>query len=150
MLQAHKPHHAHDEANGQQSQGQVKAGKVELDNVDKDREVQEGETLVEHLLHYTKGAAPALLALFLLSCSTDETILRDEILNIGLAGRDSTSCLLTFVIYMLTEHPAVFAKLRAEVMDRVGPTRAPTSDDIREMKYLRAVLNGLFRHGRSS
>ncbi|KAF7289221.1 hypothetical protein MIND_01383400 [Mycena indigotica] len=95
----------------------------------KDREVQEGETLVDHLSHYTQ----------------DQTILRDEILNIGLAGRGTTSSLLTFVIYMLTDHPHVLAKLRAEIMETVGPTRAPTPDDIREMKYLRAVLNETLR-----
>jgi hypothetical protein len=46
---------------------------------------------------------------------------------------------------MLTTHADVLAKLRAEVLATVGPTRAPTPDDFREMKYLRAVLNGAFR-----
>ncbi|KAJ7732923.1 cytochrome P450 [Mycena maculata] len=94
-----------------------------------DREVQEGETLVEHLLNYTE----------------DRTMLRDEILNISVAGRDTTACLLTFVIYMLTGHPDVFAKLRAEIMSTVGSSRAPTPEDFREMKYLRAVLNETLR-----
>jgi hypothetical protein len=43
---------------------------------------------------------------------------------------------------MLTGHPQVLAKLQTEVLNTVGPTRAPTPDDFREMKYLRAVLNG--------
>ncbi|KAJ7480774.1 cytochrome P450 [Mycena latifolia] len=73
-----------------------------------DREVQEGETLVDHLLNYTE----------------DRTILRDEVLNISVAARDTTASLLTFV-----------------VLSVVGPTRAPTPADFREMKYLRAVLN---------
>ena len=33
-------------------------------------------------------------------------------------------------------------RLRQEVLEHVGPTRRPTFDDIRDMKYLRAVLNG--------
>ena len=33
-------------------------------------------------------------------------------------------------------------RLRREVLAHIGPTRRPTSDDIRDMKYLRAVLNG--------
>ncbi|KAJ6461237.1 cytochrome P450 [Mycena vitilis] len=94
-----------------------------------DREVQEGETLAEHLLNYTQ----------------DRTVLRDEILNISVAGRDTTACLLTFVTYMLAEHPAQLAKLRAEILDTVGPTRAPTPEDFKEMKYLRAVLNETLR-----
>ncbi|KAJ7056207.1 cytochrome P450 [Mycena amicta] len=114
---------------GEQKESKLDAEKLTGETVVKDREVQEGETLVEHLLHYTQ----------------DRTILRDEILNIGLAGRDTTSTLLTFVIYMLTKHPEVLAKLRAEVLDVVGPTRAPTHEDIREMKYMRAVLNETLR-----
>jgi len=33
-------------------------------------------------------------------------------------------------------------RLRQEVLAHVGLTRRPSSDDIRDMKYLRAVLNG--------
>ena len=33
-------------------------------------------------------------------------------------------------------------RLREEILDVVGPTRRPTYDDIRNMKYLRAFLNG--------
>jgi len=33
-------------------------------------------------------------------------------------------------------------RLRQEVLTHVGPTSRPTFDDIRDMKYLRAVLNG--------
>ncbi|KAJ6626539.1 cytochrome P450 [Mycena sp. CBHHK59/15] len=94
----------------------------------KDREVEEGETLVEHLLNYTE----------------DRTMLRDEILNISVAGRDTTASLLTFVIYMLTGHPDVLAKLRSEILTTVGSARAPTPKDFRDMKYMRAVLNGMF------
>lgn len=33
-------------------------------------------------------------------------------------------------------------RLRQEILDKVGLTRCPTFDDIRDLKYLRAVLNG--------
>ncbi|KAJ7080558.1 cytochrome P450 [Mycena crocata] len=94
-----------------------------------EREVQEGETLVEHLLNYTE----------------DREILRDEILNISVAGRDTTACLLTFVMYMLAGHPVILARLRSEILNTVGSTRTPTPDDFREMKYLRAILNETMR-----
>jgi hypothetical protein len=42
----------------------------------------------------------------------------------------------------LSVYPAVFTRLRAEILERVGCERRPTYDDIREMKYLRAVING--------
>ncbi|KAJ6526144.1 cytochrome P450 [Mycena vulgaris] len=94
-----------------------------------EREVQEGETLLDHLVNYTE----------------DHTILRDEILNISVAGRDTTASLLTFTIYMLAEHPHILAKLRSEILRIVGPMRRPTHDDFRELKYLRAVLNETLR-----
>lgn len=33
-------------------------------------------------------------------------------------------------------------RLRQEILEVVGPSRSPTFEDIRNMKYLRAVLNG--------
>jgi len=58
------------------------------------------------------------------------------------AGRDTTAATLTYVIYILSQYPHVMDRLRQEVLEHVGPTRRPTFDDIRDMKYLRAVLNG--------
>jgi hypothetical protein len=48
-----------------------------------------------------------------------------------------TAGLLTFTIYMLTEHPEILAKLREEILRIVGPTQRPTFDNFRDMKYLR-------------
>ena len=53
-----------------------------------------------------------------------------------------TASTLTFVIFLLSIHPEAFDRLRTEVLDVVGPTERPTYEHIREMKYLRAVLNG--------
>ena len=95
----------------------------------------------------------------------DETILRDEILNILLAGRDTvrlslllynyfpvrtllifqTTNSITFAIYMLAENPHILERLRQEILKTVGETRRPTFDDMKEMKYLRAVINETLR-----
>ncbi|KAI5115351.1 hypothetical protein M0805_004636 [Coniferiporia weirii] len=84
--------------------------------------IEEGETLLDHLVKLTD----------------DPVILKDETLNIMIAGRDTTAATLTFVVYMLALHPEVVQCLRAEILERVGPTRKPTYDDIRKMKYLGA------------
>ena len=76
---------------------------------------------------------------------TDHKVIKDETLNILLAGRDTTSCTLTFAVYALTQHPDVLSRLRAEVLRVVGPTSRPTYDDIREMKYMRAFINEVLR-----
>lgn len=43
---------------------------------------------------------------------------------------------------MLAEHPEVLKRLREEVLEKVGPRRRPEYDDLKDMKYLRAVING--------
>ena len=74
--------------------------------------------------------------------SVDVNILRHEILNIMLAGRDTTAAALTFCTYFLCMYPDSRKRLREEIMQRLGPDARPTSEDIRELKYLRAFING--------
>ena len=45
-----------------------------------------------------------------------------------------TASLLTFLVYMLSQHPEASMKLRAEIMEIV-PEGAPTFENIRNMKY---------------
>lgn len=52
-----------------------------------------------------------------------------------------TAITLTMAGYMLAQHPDVLKKLREEIGVHVG-MRRPTYDDIRDMKYLRAFING--------
>ena len=75
----------------------------------------------------------------------DHNVIKDATLNILLAGRDTTSCTLTFAVYALAQHPRVLARLRAEVRATVGPARRPTYDDVREMKFMRAFINEVLR-----
>ena len=49
---------------------------------------------------------------------------------------------LTFAVYCLSQHPDVLMNLRDEILTKVGPTRRPTFDDVKDCKYLRAVING--------
>ncbi|KAI9463428.1 cytochrome P450 [Boletus coccyginus] len=86
----------------------------------------EDETLLDHLVRQT----------------TDLKILKDQTLNVLLAGRDTTASTLTSVIYLMAMHPDVLRRLREEILEKVGPARRPSYDDIRGMKFLRAVLNG--------
>ncbi|KAJ7230851.1 cytochrome P450 monooxygenase pc-3 [Mycena haematopus] len=81
----------------------------------------------------------------LLNLTSDPKVLKDEMLNILLAGRDTTMVVLTFVVYFLSMYPAVFTRLRTEIIERMGCERRPTYDDIRDMKYLRAVINETMR-----
>lgn len=69
----------------------------------------------------------------------DPLQIRAEVLNVLLAGRDTTASLLSNAWFVLAKRPDIWAKLRAEV-NQIGPDR-PTFDNLKEMKYLRAFLN---------
>jgi len=43
---------------------------------------------------------------------------------------------------MLADNPHVFIRLRREVLDTLGPHGKVTAENLKMMKYLRAVLNG--------
>jgi len=89
----------------------------------------EGETFLDHLIKFTE----------------DKQIIKDELVNILVAGRDTTASLLTFCIYVLTERPDITDKLRQEILDKVGANARPTYKIIPEMKYLRAFINETLR-----
>ncbi|KAI6035665.1 cytochrome P450 [Pisolithus orientalis] len=92
-----------------------------------------------------KGVLEDTLLGHLINCTDDPTVIRDEIVNILIAARDTTASTLTFLVYMLSQHPVVLKRLRAEVVSTVGSCRKPTNDDVRDMKYMRAVINETLR-----
>ncbi|KAI9736526.1 MAG: hypothetical protein M1818_006037 [Claussenomyces sp. TS43310] len=74
-----------------------------------------------------------------LSKETDDPKrLRDESLNLLLAGRDSTAGLLGHTFHALARRPDVWEKLMAEV-DTLGGAR-PDYDTLKSLKYVRNVL----------
>ncbi|KAF2478158.1 cytochrome P450 [Lindgomyces ingoldianus] len=75
----------------------------------------------------------------------DRTILRDQLVSILLAGRDTTACTLTWAIYELSMQPHITARLRQEIISQVGLERAPTYQDLKDMKYLTHILNETLR-----
>ncbi|KAK0454677.1 cytochrome P450 [Armillaria borealis] len=77
--------------------------------------------------------------------TSDPKVLKDEILNILIAGRDTTGWTLSVLVYFLCINPLVCTRLREEIINSVGPVRRPTFEDIKGMKYLRAVINETLR-----
>lgn len=75
----------------------------------------------------------------LASRTTDKRRLLDELMNVLLAGRDTTGGLLSNLFFMLAKHPAMWDKLRNEVATLNG--RVPTYDDLRKLKYVQCCLN---------
>lgn len=71
--------------------------------------------------------------------TTDKTELTDQLLNILLAGRDTTASLLSMEFFILAGRPDVLKKLRAEISTLDG--RPPSFEQLRDLKYLTWVLN---------
>lgn len=69
----------------------------------------------------------------------DRRRIRDELMNVLLAGRDTTASLLSNMFFMLARHPRVWKKLRDEVASLNG--RPPTYEELRNLKYLKYCLN---------
>jgi cytochrome P450 len=68
--------------------------------------------------------------------------LRDALLNILLAGRDTTACMLTWMMRLLVKHQDVLKKLREEIENIVGvgeEGRDPDRNDLKKMLYLSYV-----------
>lgn len=65
--------------------------------------------------------------------------LRDEAMTMFLAGHETTATNLTWTFYVLSKHPEVERKLRAELNEVLGG-RTPTVKDLGELTYLDRVL----------
>ncbi|KAI1995042.1 hypothetical protein LOZ53_001614 [Ophidiomyces ophidiicola] len=74
----------------------------------------------------------------------DPIKLRSELLNILLAGRDTTASVLAICFHQLARHKDVWDQLRAEIIQNIG-NRPPTYEDIKSFTYLRYVLNETLR-----
>jgi len=76
------------------------------------------------------------LALF----TRDRKVLRDQIIGVLLAGRDTTASALSWTFYELARHPEVVKKLRDEIISAIGLDRTPSYTDLKNMKYLQVRL----------
>lgn len=76
----------------------------------------------------------------------DLAILRDQVLSLLLAGRDTTSSVLAFVFYQFALHKDVFLKLRNEILNAFGTSNENiTFESLKRLEYLRSVINETMR-----
>lgn len=84
----------------------------------------------------------------LVSVTQDPIELRSQLLNILLAGRDTTASLLSWTVLMLARHPAEFHKLRQTIVDEFGTYDQPrniTFAALKSCQYLQYCLNETLR-----
>jgi len=70
--------------------------------------------------------------------------LRDEVLTLILAGHETTATSLSWIWYLLSQHPEVEAKLHAE-LDEVLSGRAPGMSDLNHLTYTGMVVDEAMR-----
>lgn len=75
----------------------------------------------------------------------DPKVIRDQIIAVLLAGRDTTAATLSWTLGEISNNPTIYAKLRAETIEVVGLDRQPTYEDLKGMKYLQNTLNEALR-----
>ncbi|KAK8156658.1 cytochrome P450 52A12 [Phyllosticta citrichinensis] len=78
----------------------------------------------------------------------DPVLLRDQLLNILLAGRDTTASLLSWTVWLLAQHPAVWEKLRSVILEDFGSYEDPAEisfSRLKSCKYLQQVINEVLR-----
>ena len=81
----------------------------------------------------------------LASYTRDRQVLRDQIIAVLLAGRDTTAMTLSWLFFELSRRPHVVQKLRQEIFDYVGMNRMPTYSDLKSMRYLQHTINETLR-----
>ncbi|KAK6897691.1 Cytochrome P450 52A6 [Candida tropicalis] len=80
----------------------------------------------------------------------DPKVLQDQLLNIMVAGRDTTAGLLSFAMFELARHPEIWSKLREEIEVNFGVGEESrveeiTFESLKRCEYLKAILNETLR-----
>ena len=75
----------------------------------------------------------------------DRQVIRDQVVAVLLAGRDTTAGALSFTFQELANDRTILTKLRSEILKTVGEERTPTYEDLKGMGYLQKVMNETLR-----
>lgn len=107
---------------------------VQMDDETLEKKSQSGYTFLYELAKTTKNPK----------------VLQDQLLNIMVAGRDTTAGLLSFTLFELSRNPAIWEKLKQEVYSHFGKgseedIAAISFESLKKCEYLKYVLNEVLR-----
>lgn len=95
-----------------------------------EHKLQKSETFVHALARFTR----------------ERKVIRDQLVAILLAGRDTTASTLSWAFLELARNPQVVKRLRAEIMEHLGTqNRMPSYENIKDMKYITYIINETLR-----
>lgn len=75
----------------------------------------------------------------------DPALVRDQLVNVLLAGRDTTACLLSWTFFLLVRHTPALDRLRDEIQSVMGEDQELDRTHVQKMSYLRCILNETLR-----
>ncbi|KAI3340292.1 cytochrome P450 monooxygenase CYP539B5 [Ustulina deusta] len=99
----------------------------------------------EELEKLTKSDTESTFLHNLARFTQDPKVIRDQLIAVLLAGRDTTAATLSWAFYELAAYPDKVDRLRAEVLEFVGEDGTPTYEVLKNMKYLRYTLQETLR-----
>ncbi|KAI1132561.1 cytochrome P450 [Nemania abortiva] len=99
----------------------------------------------EELANLTKSDTESTFLHHLARFTQDPKMMRDQLVAVLLAGRDTTAATLSWTLYELAVYPEKVARLRAEILESVGEHGTPTYETLKNMKYLRYTLQEILR-----
>jgi cytochrome P450 len=110
------------------------------------------DAIIERLIRRPPDpAAPKDLLALLLEARDEKTgeglthqEVRDQVVTIFNAGHETTALALTWAFYLLSQHPAVEARLHAELAEALGG-RTPGFDELGALAYARMVIDESMR-----
>ncbi len=98
------------------------------------------------LNNHQNVAANDLLSRLILVPGMADGLIRDQLLTMLIAGHDTSTALLAWVLYLLGRHPAVMAQVQAEV-DTVlaGADQPPTVQQLSRLHHTNQVIKEALR-----
>lgn len=88
--------------------------------------------------------ADDLMTRLVKTAGLDDGLIRDQLLTMLIAGHDTSTALLAWVLYLLGRHPAVLAQARQEVDEVLGDGE-PQLEQIGRLTYLEQVIKETLR-----
>jgi cytochrome P450 len=71
----------------------------------------------------------------------DPVLVRDQLVHVLIAGRDTTACLMSWAFFLLVRHPEALTRIRDEIQTITKGSTELTRAHINKMKYLKCVIN---------
>ncbi|KAG5360646.1 Cytochrome P450 52A12 [Yarrowia sp. B02] len=99
---------------------------------------------VERALENEEKTDRYIISNQLVKVCEDKKYIRDQLLGILLAGRNTTAAVLAWIMYECGRRPEIWQKMREEVKEMFAGGEV-TSEELRKCSYVRSVINEALR-----